>query len=193
MATIMTKSSRTQMATVRPGVFKAAAPDPSRRGEVVHHAPALSEEDLRTRIVSVEPLPPRSGIADADIVVSGGRGIGTRGRYDRFVRPLAAALADALRGRAEVGASRMAVEEGFAGHDCQVGQTGQTVQPRLYVAIGISGAVQHVSGMQNAEIVVVINKDPRARIFRYADFGIVGDAEAVVPPLIEALKAVEVL
>jgi electron transfer flavoprotein alpha subunit len=188
MATIMTKDSKTQMATVRPGVFKAGKADPARAGEVVRHETALTDADIKTRIVSMEPVPPRSGVADADIVVSGGRGLGTKAKYDKFIRPLAKALAGVLPGSVEVGASRMAVEDGFIGHDHQVGQTGQTVQPRLYVALGISGAVQHISGMQNSEIVVVINKDPRARIFNYADFGMVGDVEVIVPQIIEALS-----
>jgi electron transfer flavoprotein alpha subunit len=188
MATIMTKDSKTQMATVRPGVFKAGPADPSRRGEVIRHAPELSEADVRTRIVSMEPLPPHSSVADADIVVSGGRGLGTRAKYDRYIRPLADAMANVLPGKVEVGASRMAVEDGFIGHDHQVGQTGQTVQPRLYIAVGISGAVQHISGMQNSDIVVAINKDPHARIFQYADFGMTSDLDAVLPKLIQALE-----
>ncbi|MCE9616555.1 MAG: electron transfer flavoprotein subunit alpha/FixB family protein [Lentisphaerae bacterium] len=189
MATIMTKGSQTQMATVRPGVFKAAAPDLTRAGTVIRHAPALSEADIRTDILSIAPLPPRSGVAEAEIVVSGGRGLGARVRYERHLRGLAAAITGTLPGRVELGASRMAVEDGFIGHDHQVGQTGQTVQPRLYFAIGISGAVQHVSGMQNADIVVAINKDAHARIFNYADFGMVADLETALPALTEAFAA----
>ena len=188
MATIMTKDSKTQMATVRPGVFKSAAPDLTRNGEVIRTTPDLSPGEIRTQIVSMESIPPRSSIADADIVVSGGRGLGTKAKYDRIVRPLADALGKVLGARVEVGASRMAVEDGFIGHDHQVGQTGQTVQPRLYLALGISGAVQHVSGMQNAEIVVAVNKDAHARIFQYADFGMVGDLEALAPRLAEAIE-----
>jgi len=188
MATIMTKDSKTQMATIRPGVFKVAKPDPMRRGEVIPGTPLLNESEIRTRIVSMETLPPRTSVADADIVVSGGRGLGTRAKFEQLVKPLAQAIRGVLSGKVEVGASRMAVEDGFIGHDHQVGQTGQTVQPRLYVALGISGAVQHISGMQNAEIVVVVNKDPHARIFQYADFGLVGDVENIIPKLVEAFE-----
>ena len=117
-----------------------------------------------------------------ELVLENGSGLSRRERIS------AEGLGRLLGSAPKVAASRMAVEDGFTTHDYQVGQTGQTVQPRLYVAIGISGAVQHITGMQGSEIVVAINKDPKARIFNYADFGVVGDIETVVPELVRATE-----
>ena len=189
MATIMTRASPTQMATVRPGVFEIPPPDPGRTGEVVAVPVSLAEEEIGIEIVAVEPTAAASSIRDAEIVVSGGRGLHSREEFQALLEPLAHALASRLGARADLGASRMAVEDGYAGRERQVGQTGQTVTPRLYVAVGISGAVQHVSGMQHADLVVAINRDPRARIFRYADFGLVGDLAQIVPALTRAAEA----
>jgi electron transfer flavoprotein alpha subunit len=147
----------------------------------------LDEKELGVRSVAVEAMAPKVSIRDADIVVSGGHGLRSRADFERYLHPLAEGLGKLLDADAKVGASRIAVEDGFATHDRQVGQTGTTVQPRLYLAIGISGAVQHISGMQGSEIIVAINKDPKARIFNYADFGMVGDIETIVPGLIRAL------
>jgi electron transfer flavoprotein alpha subunit len=190
MATILTRESPTQMATVRPGVFRVPPRDPARTGEVVRLTADLDERRLGVRSVAIETIASRSSIRDADIVVAGGHGIRSRADFALYLNPLADALGRALGGDASVGGSRLAVEDGFTTHDYQVGQTGQTVQPRLYVAIGISGAVQHISGMQGSEVIVAINKDPRARIFNYADYGLVGDIETVVPGLIRALDGV---
>ncbi len=186
MATIMTKDSPCQMATVRPGVFKVPPPDPARGGDVVRMPVELSARDLGLAAVPVESFASKVSIRDAEIVVAGGHGFRSRADFDTYLQPLAVGLGRLLGGTTKVAASRMAVEDGFTTHDYQVGQTGQTVQPRLYVAIGISGAVQHITGMQGSEIVVAINKDPKARIFNYADFGVVGDIETVVPALIRA-------
>jgi electron transfer flavoprotein alpha subunit len=172
MATIMTKDSPTQMATVRPGVFKVPEPDSTRTGE----------------IVPVESFASKVSIRDADVIVAGGHGFRSRADFDTYLQPLAVGLGNLLGASTKVAASRMAVEDGFTTHDYQVGQTGQTVQPRLYVAIGISGAVQHITGMQGSEIVIAINKDPKARIFNYADYGVVGDIETVVPELVRATE-----
>ncbi len=188
MATILTKDSPTQMATVRPGVFRAAAPDPNRTGEIIEVAPDLDEKELRVRSISLESFVSRASIRDADIIVAGGHGLRSKADFERYLEPLADHLGRVLRATAKVGASRVAVEDGFSTHDRQVGQTGQTVQPRLYVALGISGAVQHISGMQGSEIIVAINKDPRARIFNYADYGMVGDIGVIVPELIRSLE-----
>jgi electron transfer flavoprotein alpha subunit len=189
MATIMTKDSPTQMATVRPGVFKVPRPDPARTGQVVRAPVTLSEGDLGLAAVPVESFASKISIRDAEVIVAGGHGFRSRADFETYLQPLAVGLGRLLGARTKVGASRMAVEDGFTTHDYQVGQTGQTVQPRLYVAVGISGAVQHITGMQGSEIVVAINKDPKARIFDYADYGVVGDIETVVPALIRATEA----
>lgn len=188
MATIVTKDSPIQMATVRPGVLRALPPDPGRTGDVLCTRAEIDEEDLRTTVLSRESFASKTGIADADIVVSGGRGMGSKAAFDRLLYPLAAALGGLFPGRVEVGATRTAVEEGFTDHDHQVGQTGQTVRPALYVAAGISGAVQHVSGMMGSRVVVAIDRDPHARIFDQADLGMVGDVEVILPALTEAIS-----
>ncbi len=188
MATIMTKDSPTQMATVRPGVFKVPPRDEARVGEVVRFTPELEPELIGAEVTPVESFVSKVSIRDAKIIIAGGHGIRTRTDFDRLLQPLADSLGGLLGDGAKVAASRHAVEDGFRTHDYQVGQTGQTVAPKLYVAIGISGAVQHVSGMQMSDTVVAINKDPRARIFNYADFGIVGDLETVVPQLVRAAQ-----
>jgi electron transfer flavoprotein alpha subunit len=188
MATIMTKDSPTQMATVRPGVFKVPPRDDTRAGEVIRVVPELEAHDLGVEIRPVESFASKISIRDAKIIVAGGHGIRSKSDFETFLQPLADGLEDVLGDEAKVAASRHAVEDGYTTHDYQVGQTGQTVAPKLYVAIGISGAVQHVSGMQMSDTVVAINKDPRARIFNYADFGVVGDLETVVPELVRATK-----
>jgi len=186
MATIMTKDSPTQMATVRPGVFKIPPRDDTRSGDVIRITPDLDHAGDGIKVTTVESFVSKVSIRDAKILVSGGHGIHSKSDFNRLLQPLADGLATLLGDPAKVSASRHAVEDGYTSHDYQVGQTGQTVAPKLYVAIGISGAVQHVSGMQMSDTVVAINKDPRARIFNYADFGIVGDLETVVPQLIRA-------
>ncbi len=187
MATILTKDSPTQMATVRPGVFRVPPRDSTRTGEVIRLKANLSEDELGVRSIAVESLASKVSIRDADIVVSGGHGLRSKADFERYLQPLAEGLGKLLGANAKVGASRIAVEDGFSTHDHQVGQTGQTVQPRLYLAIGISGAVQHISGMQGSEIIVAINKDAKARIFNFADLGMVGDIEIIVPKLIREL------
>ena len=188
MATIMTKDSPTQMATVRPGVFKVPPRDDARTGDVVRVVPELEAHDLGVEITPVESFVSKVSIRDAKIIVAGGHGIRSRVEFERFLQPLADGLEHVLGDEAKVAASRHAVEDGYTTHDYQVGQTGQTVAPKLYIAVGISGAVQHVSGMQMSDTVVAINKDPRARIFNYADFGVVGDLETVVPELVRATQ-----
>jgi electron transfer flavoprotein alpha subunit len=188
MATIMTKDSPTQMATVRPGVFKIPPRDDGRRGEILRVTPDLGDSADGLQIRPVDSFVSKVDLHGAKIIVAGGHGIRSKSDFDRILSPLAGALQELLGDDAEVAASRHAVEDGYTTHDYQVGQTGQTVAPRLYVAVGISGAVQHVSGMQMSDTVIAINKDPRARIFNYADFGVVGDLETVVPQLVKAAK-----
>jgi electron transfer flavoprotein alpha subunit len=187
MATILTRDSPTQMATVRPGVFRAPPRDSARTGQVVRVRASLDEKEMGVRSVALEAHQPKASIRDADVIVAGGHGLRSKADFERYLRPLAEGLGRLLGADARVGASRMAVEDGYTTHDHQVGQTGQTVAPRLYLAIGISGAVQHISGMAGSEIIVAINKDPRARIFNYADLGMVGEIDVILPELIRAL------
>lgn len=189
MASIITQNSTVQMSTARPGVMKALAPDKTRKGEIFDYTPSLTESDLGARIISSEVHELTSELKDARIIVSGGRALKTKDAFDKYIRPLADSMSKLLDKETMVGASRAAVELGCIDRSHQVGQTGQTVTPRLYVAVGISGAVQHVTGMQSSDIILAINKDPSARIFKVADFGIVGNLEEVVPELINALNS----
>jgi electron transfer flavoprotein alpha subunit len=189
MASIITQNSKVQMSTARPGVMTALESDKTRKGEIIKYKPDLTEADLGARIISAEYSQCTFELKDARIIVSGGRGLKTKECFDQYILPLAESMGNFLDQEAMVGASRLAVESGFIDRSHQVGQTGQTVKPKLYVAIGISGAVQHLTGMQSSDIIVAINKDPNARIFKTADFGVVGNLEEVVPALINALNS----
>lgn len=191
MATIITRNSFCQMATVRPGVMKALQPDFSRLGQTVELEINTSPEDIGFEVVEREPQQQKVRLSDAQVIVSGGRGIGSRDGFLRYLKPLADLLSKILGVRAEIGGSRAAVELGYIERDRQVGQTGQTVRPRLYIAVGISGAIQHLSGVQDAELLVAINKDLHASIFRHADLGIVGEYERTIQKLIEALTNIK--
>ena len=188
MASIITQNADIQMSTARPGVMKALPRDDSRRGEIVRHAPRSAEESAGVDLVSYEPIPPSAELSEAGAIVSGGAGLRTKENYDTYIRPLAERLGRFLGVETMVGASRSAVERGMIDRTHQVGQTGQTVKPRVYVAVGISGAVQHLTGMQSSDIVVAINKDAKAPIFNVADLGVVGSLEESIPQLIEALE-----
>jgi electron transfer flavoprotein alpha subunit len=189
MASIITQNSKVQMSTVRPGVMQAMKPDEKRIGEVIKYEPKLNESDFAVKIISSEEIPAASELKDAAILVAGGGGCKTKEGFENCIPALADALGRFLGEKAMVGASRVAVEKGFIDRGHQVGQTGQTVKPKLYVAVGISGAVQHLSGMQNSDIILAINKDPNANIFKIADLGMVGNFEELVPKLIKVLNS----
>ncbi|MDO8491224.1 MAG: FAD-binding protein [Dehalococcoidia bacterium] len=189
MASIITQNSKVQMSTARPGVMQALKPDSKRNGEILQHIPQLTASDLGARVISAEIGQLASELKDAAIIVSGGRGCKTKVCFDNVIPALAESLGKFLGQTAMVGASRLAVESGFIDRSHQVGQTGQTVKPRVYVAVGISGAVQHLTGMQNSDIILAINKEAKAPIFKVADYGIVGNLEEIVPELIKVLKS----
>lgn len=182
MATIECPRSRPQMATVRPKVMKALEYNDSRKGEVIDVA--LDKSEMSSSIVVKESVVAGQGnvnIQESDILISGGRGLESEKGFE-LLRQLAETL------DADVSASRAVVDSGWIPYPHQVGQTGKTVAPKLYVACGISGAVQHVAGMQSAETIVAINRDKNAPIFDVADFGIVGDINEVIPKLIKKLE-----
>ncbi|ERJ10872.1 electron transfer flavoprotein subunit alpha/FixB family protein [Haloplasma contractile] len=179
--TIICPDHRPQMATIRPKVLEPLDRDESRVGEIIDYNIDLSETDIKTKVIDViEKIKDAVDITKSDVIVSGGRGIGQNFHILKEV-------ANELEG--VVGASRAAVDEGYATKDMQVGQTGQTVRPKLYIACGISGAVQHIAGMEKSDFIIAINKDPQAAIFDVANVGIVGDAIEILPKLKDELKA----
>lgn len=181
MATIVTTEFRPQMSTVRPGVMQKAERQAGRQGEIIKIDSNLKDEDLRTEVINaIKTARKGVSIEEAEIIVSGGRGLGSAEGFE-----LIKELADKLGG--EVGASRGCVDNGWIDPCHQVGQTGKTVRPRIYIACGISGAIQHVAGMQNSDIIIAINENPEALIFETANYGIVGDLYKVIPAIIEEL------
>jgi electron transfer flavoprotein alpha subunit len=186
MATICTKDSKSQMATARPGVIKRLPSDQSRTGKVIKHRVQLNKDDISLDIIKTE-----LGVGvvnfDVEVIVSGGKGMQSRDSYERLVGRLCDCLSDRLDTPIERGASRAAVEQGFAERIHQIGQTGTAIGPKLYIALGISGAIQHMIGVANSETIVAVNSDPNAPIFRQCDYYIVGRIEDIVPQLVEAL------
>lgn len=182
LATILCKQFKPQMATARAGVFEALPRDESRTPEIITVLPQIDPDDISTQVLGFVETLDRVNLEDAEVIVAGGRGLGGPVAFS-----LLQALADALGG--VVGASRAAVDLGWIDHEHQVGQTGTTVRPKLYFAIGISGAVQHVVGMQNSTYIVAINKDADAPIMKLAHYAIVGDLFKIVPAITASVRS----
>jgi len=179
MATIICPKTRPQMSTVRPGVMQKRERQAGAAGELIKVKPVLSKSDIKIEILDiVKSAKEIVSLTDAEIICSGGRGLGDPSGFELIKK-----FADKVGG--VVGSSRAAVDAGWIDHSHQVGQTGTTVKPKIYFACGISGAIQHLAGMQTSDIIVAINKDPDAPIFEVADFGIVGDLYKIIPHIIE--------
>ena len=183
VATIVNTDHRPQMATVRSGVMKAEVVDPEYKGEVIYEdvAKFVPAEDYIVKVLERHVEKAKNNLKSSPIVVAGGYGVGSKEGFDLLRK-----LAEELHG--EVGASRAAVDAGFCEHELQIGQTGVTVRPKVYFACGISGAIQHVAGMQESGIIISINTDPEAPINKIADYVITGAVEEVVPKLIKYYK-----
>ena len=178
--TVVNERAIPQIATVRPKAFAMPVKDASKSGEIIKESFSLAEADLNTKVLEFIQSEVAVNLIEADIIVSGGRGVGEDGF--KVLNDFAKMLGGAL------GASRAAVDSGWIPYEHQVGQTGKTVKPKIYIACGISGAIQHLAGMRTSDCIVAINKDPDAPIFKNASFGIVGDFKEVVPKLIEKFK-----
>ena len=182
MATIICKEHRPQMSTVRPGVMRMGQRDDNRQGTIEDVKINFDKSKFRVRVLeTVKQTKNLVDITEAHVLISGGRGVGNAEGFD-MLRAMANTIG------AEVSASRAMVDAGVLGHERQVGQTGKTVRPDLYFAMGISGAIQHLAGMEESEYIIAINKDKFAPIFNVADLGIVGDVRKIVPLLTEKLK-----
>ena len=189
MATIVCGKHRPQMSTVRPGVFEKLAKDETRIAEnkIQKFAPVLQASDIRTKVLEIVKLAKDVvDIGEADIIVSGGRGIGSKEGFSILQE-----LADVLDGT--IAGSRASIEYGWIDKALQVGQTGKTVRPVVYIAVGISGAIQHLAGMQDSDYIIAINKDEGAAIMKVADLALVGDYTKIVPELIAQIKAQKLL
>jgi electron transfer flavoprotein alpha subunit len=184
IATIVTPEKRPQMATVRDGVFKRPNRDSARKGEIIQLKPKMAEEDVILKIIERVKFEKKVNVKSARIIVAGGMGVGSKDNFE-IVHELAGVLGG------EVGSTRAAIDAGFIGREHQIGQTGFTVRPKLYIALGISGAIQHRAGMQDSERIIAVNTDPNAPIFSVAHYGIVGDLHETVPKMIKAYKGID--
>ncbi|MCY6369761.1 electron transfer flavoprotein subunit alpha/FixB family protein [Clostridium ganghwense] len=187
MATIMCTEHRPQMSTVRPGVFDRLAKDESRIDEskIQKVSVNLVDEDMRIKVLDVVKIAKEvADISEAEVLVAGGRGMGNKESFQMLEE-----LAEALGGT--VAGSRAAVDNGWIDHALQVGQTGKTVRPKVYVACGISGAIQHLAGMQDSDYIIAINRDADAAIMSAADLGLVGDLNKIIPELTAQIKAMK--
>jgi len=180
--TVVNEKAKPQIATVRPKAFPMPEKDASKTGEVIREGVPIAETDLNTKFLEFIQSQVQINLVEADIIVSGGRGTGGPEGFT-----LLKELADVLGGA--LGASRAAVDSGWIPYEHQVGQTGKTVKPKIYIACGISGAIQHLAGMKTSDCIVAINKDPEAPIFKSATIGIVGDYKVIVPKLLEKFKS----
>ncbi len=181
MATIVNRYSRPQMATVRPGIMKSIKTD-SHKGRVIKHRISLQEKEIGTKILNrIKEKRKSVDLSKAKVIVAGGRGAGSSAGF-KMLKELASVM------KGELAGTRVAVEDGWISAEQQVGQTGQSVRPEIYIACGVSGAIQHRAGMMNSRYIVAINKDPLAPIFQISDWGIIGDLHDVVPELISQLK-----
>lgn len=186
MATICTKDSQCQMATARPGVMKRLTADPKRTGKIIKETAQISAADISLEIIKTEKGTGKINLG-AEVVVSGGKGMQSRDNYEILVNGLVGALKNKLKVSVEKGASRAAVEQGFIDRIHQVGQTGTSIGPKLYIALGISGAIQHMIGVANSDIIVAVNSDPAAPIFKHCDYYMIGTIEKIVPQFAKAL------
>jgi len=185
MADIICPSHRPQMVTVRPGVMELKDQDRKRRGEKVYVDVSCKEEDIRVKVLeTIRSVSDSISIEEADKVVAAGMGVGNKEGFE-MVKKLAKLLG------AQVGATSLPVDEGWVSEDKKIGQTGKTIRPKLYIGCGVSGAIQHSAGMINSELIIAINTNPKADIFNYANYGIIGDINEIVPALIKELRDIK--
>jgi len=185
MADIICPFHRPQMVTVRPGVLELKTQDRKRRGEIVYIDVNCKEEDIKVKVLeTIRAVSDGISLEEAEKVVVAGMGVGTKEGFE-MVKELAKLLG------AQVGVTSLPVDEGWVSEDKKIGQTGKTIRPKLYIGCGVSGAIQHSAGMINSECIIAINTNPKADIFNFADYGIVGDSNEIVPALIKELQSVK--